>query len=86
MKTQTKLFRVESALKEVEMAEEFAQRIIHEAYPEGSYVNWWRGGVQYGTITHNSKHRCGDRFRVRNEITGKEYWITFYDIKRGNNT
>lgn len=80
MKTLDRRERVSMALQEVDAAEERAAKLMESLYPAGEAISWERGGhIQYGTVLRTSGYR-GGRFRVRNDTTGKEYWITFYDM------
>ncbi len=82
MKQLNKIERVKMALQEVREAEKRACAVILKNYPAGSDVAWARGRhTQYGTVLFTSDYRAGDRFKVRNDATRKEYWITFYDIQ-----
>lgn len=72
--------RMIAAIKDVQAAERAAQEVAFEEYPVGGLIEWERGkGVQCGTIL-GLHFRNGLRLRVRNVRTGKEYWITFYDV------
>jgi hypothetical protein len=78
--------KVVEALTLVAAAEERAATIARREFPEGSTIRWERGGAtQLGTIETFSYHH-GPRFRVRNERTGKTYWISFYDVVRAAGT
>ena len=82
MKQLNRIERCKMALQEVREAEKRAAIVMLNHYPVGSDVAWDRGGhTQYGTILVTNNYRAGDRFKVRNDATGKEYWITFYDIQ-----
>ncbi len=74
--------KVVAAMAEVGIAERRAAKIVKAEYPAGSRIAWERGrSIQYGTI-ENVKYHNGPSFRVRNEVTGKGYWIDFYDVVR----
>jgi hypothetical protein len=76
--------KVVEALTVVAEAEERAATIARREFPEGS-TTVSRGATQLGTIETFSYHH-GPRFRVRNERTGKTYWISFYDVVRAAGT
>lgn len=81
MKTLSQLDRARMALADVRQAEERARAVIHAAYPAGDAISWAHGRhIQCGVIINNSSYRSGDRFHVRNLKTGKERWITLYDV------
>lgn len=82
MKSLSRIDRVKMALAEIAAAEKRARGVIHAAYPAGEAISWAHGRhIQDGVIISNSNYRCGDRFHVRNTKTGKERWISFYDVQ-----
>jgi hypothetical protein len=52
-------------------------RVLKRDYPEGGPIRWDRNGIHSGTVV---MHSGGKRIKVRNERTGKEFWIYAYSI------
>ena len=51
--------------------------VLERDYPVGAPISWDRHGVRSGTVV---MHSCGKRIKVRNEVSGKEFWIYLYSI------
>lgn len=70
------------AMRAVRIAEANLGATIKTLWPEGSDVSWQKGrstSPLIGTVIHT-----GDgSLRVRNQRTGKEYWISAYDVLCG---
>lgn len=69
------LFRAERRITEV----------LKTQWPVGSTIQWRRGGslpmaIQIGVVT---QHSGGNRIKVRNGLTDREFWIHDYDIHEG---
>lgn len=76
-----KLVKLKDAARAAEKALDDA---IAAAFPEDKAITWKRGrgdGVKYG---HVVMHGDGERIKVRNDDTGKDYWITLYDVLNAN--
>lgn len=72
--------RMMAAIRDVQAAERCASEVAFEEYPVGSMIEWERAGhTQCGTVL-GLQFFNGLRMKVRNARTGKEYWITFYDV------
>lgn len=58
-------------------AETAVSELIRRYWPPGEEVSWKRGRhTQHGTVVY-----CGsDGLRVTNDVTGKTYWISTYDM------
>lgn len=66
---------VSRALENLREAEEHLRDAIEESFPAGTNIFWvMRGGQQTGTVVRP----CGDRILVRNDRTGKEYFVHAY--------
>jgi hypothetical protein len=66
--------------RNVDDAKEALEAFIQHRWPEGSPVTWLRGGhLQYGEVVHKA---YGDRVKVRNDMSGRSYWITLYDLEQ----
>ena len=50
---------------------------LRQEYPIGKAAEWRRGGIHLGHIV---AHGYFDRAQVRNAKTGRDVWITAYDI------
>jgi hypothetical protein len=44
-------------------------------YPIGGPIAWERNGLHQGTLLALSQHPPGDSVKVRNDATGKQYWV-----------
>lgn len=56
-------------------AEKQVERVLRRDYPPGTRVTWKKSGIHEGVILDDAS---GDRVRVRNARTGREYWIYAY--------
>lgn len=66
---------VSHALQDLRDAEEHLRDTIKASFPPGANIFWvMRGGQQTGTVVRP----CGDRILVRNDRTGKEYFVHAY--------
>lgn len=51
---------------------------IERRWPVGSPVTWDEGGhLQYGEVLYLGR----DRLKVRNDYSGRSYWIDIYNIE-----
>lgn len=76
---------VARAAREVTRAEEELFRAVWANFPIGCPVSWQKGGC--GSRVHRGYilgHGYRGRIRVRNEVTHKARWITFYDLYGGD--
>lgn len=54
--------------------------LLKKTYPVGSGIRWQKfGGDNIGEVLHIGHF---DVIKVRNFNTGKNYWISFYDLTR----
>lgn len=65
-----------------------AERELAEAiaitFPVDKAITWKRGrgdGSKYGHVVMHGDH---ERIKIRNDDTGKDYWITLYDVLEAN--
>lgn len=65
------------ALLEQHEAEVHLSSILKEEYPVGATVTWEKNGIHIGEVVANA---YGDRIKVWNSHTDKEYWIYAYCI------
>lgn len=62
----------------IDDAMEALQAFIEHRWSIGSPITWLRGGhLQYGEVLNI----FNDRIKVRNDHSGKSYWITLYDVE-----
>lgn len=58
-----------------------ATRVYHhtiaKALPKGRRISVMRSGA---TFFARVTHVCDDRIRIKNERTGREYWIDIFDV------
>lgn len=70
--------RVKEALADRAAAENALSEVIKAEYPIGSPIAWeMSGDVRLGTVV---RHGYGDRINVKNQQSGKTYWIYAYRI------
>lgn len=68
-----RMAQLKTALKESAAAQKAVTRLIAEHFPIGSSASWEKSGaLQSGTVVDLD---YGDRLKVRNGATGREYWI-----------
>lgn len=65
------------ALKDRDKAETEVDRVLKRDYPPGTEVTWSKNGVHDGIVIMNGD---GDRIKVRNQKTNREFWIYAYTI------
>jgi len=51
--------------------------VLKRDYPVGGLISWDRHGIHSGTVV---LHSCGERIKVRNERSEKEFWIYLHSI------
>lgn len=62
----------------IETAKEQLESFIKDRWPEGSEVHWMYGQhMQFGHVVNS----FGDRLKVRNALSSKEYWIDIYMVE-----
>lgn len=74
-----KAVRLKQAKDEIHRARSQFERSVAKECPAGSPIRWLRGtssSIQYGTVIWTA----GERIKVRNGATGKEYVIGLYDV------
>jgi len=54
--------------------------VLERDYPVGGLISWERNGVHSGTVVMHSR---GERIKVKNDRSGKEFWIYLYSIIAG---
>jgi hypothetical protein len=71
---------------EIEALEERFNKRLRKLYPVGAELTWERAGRIYcGKVVDHTGTAIStnyDRLRVENDGTGKQYWITAFDILR----
>lgn len=74
--TKTIYHKLTRLVKQGRLYEEELIRVIQAAWPVGSRITWNGKGPfpQSGSVV---MHGYGNRLKVRNERTNKEYWIDF---------
>ena len=65
------------ALERERKAEDDVERVLRRDYPLGAQLKWKRGSLQSGVVL---QHGQGDRIKVRNERTGREFWIYAFSV------
>lgn len=71
----TDLEQIEFFKRQIADAKEALATFIELRWPVGSPVTWERlGRLQYGEVIALSE----DRLQVRNDLTGRKYWIDVF--------
>jgi len=72
---------VSRARARVNQADRLLVRAVHAAFPIGKRVEWHhsRGSWCAGPVVDLSDH--GPGVKVRNEATGREYWIGLWQME-----
>jgi hypothetical protein len=65
------------ALEHRREAEDKIERTLRRDYPLDAQVAWKRNGIHDGIVI---QHGCGDRIKVKNIQSGREFWIYAYCI------
>jgi hypothetical protein len=65
------------ALSRRHEAEVEVERILRRDYPPGTPVSWKKNGIHEGVVLDKAS---GDRIKVKNERTNREFWIYAYCI------
>lgn len=65
------------ALTDRSKAEAQVDRILKRDYPPGAEVVWKKNGIHKGIVIQNG---YGDRIKVKNERTNREFWVYAYTI------
>lgn len=65
------------ALERRREAEDKVERTLRRDYPPGAKVVWKKNGVHEGIVLDKAS---GDRIKVKNEQTHREFWIHAYCI------
>lgn len=77
------LKELESYRYAVKHAQNNLEAFIQRRWPVGSPITWSRHDhLQYGEVVLLS----GERIKVRNEMSGKCYWIDIYWVEEGLRT
>lgn len=66
------------ALRRRDDAEKLIEMALKRDYKPGMSVAWERNGMHFGAVVMNG---YGDKIKVRNRNTGKEFWIYAAAIK-----
>jgi hypothetical protein len=76
---------LQAALNNENAAQNAVERTLKRGWPLNSPVEWRRGpgGIHFG---HVIAHGYGAHIRVLNEKTGREVWITAFDICEASST
>jgi hypothetical protein len=76
-----KLTPLARSMDRLRAAERALGETLLREYPVGGAVCWLSNGptVRYGRVL---MHGHGDRLCVRNELTGKSYWIGAYNVRQ----
>jgi hypothetical protein len=70
-----------TAIRERDVAEQRVATLLQELWPVGSPIRWARGfAPTHWQSGHVVSHGSGDRIKVKNEQTQREYWIHAHDI------
>ena len=71
--------RLKAARKAAQEAEDRYRKVIRDVCPIGSRVCWtYHNGLHCGPVL---MHSHDTRIKVRNDLTGKEYWIDAYWVQ-----
>lgn len=68
---------LKEALDRRKKAEDDVERVLRRDYPPDTEVEWKKNGLHEGVVLANG---LGDRIKVRNRSTGREFWIYAYCI------
>lgn len=73
-----RIAKVKAARTAAIAAEEDAIALFNSTFPVSSSLSWeYMNSIQHGVVT---QHGYGDRLKVRNQNTGREYWISHYHV------
>jgi hypothetical protein len=65
------------ALERRREAEAEVERVLRRDYPPGTTLSWKKNGIHEGVVSDKAS---GDRIKVKNERTNREFWIYAYCI------
>lgn len=65
------------ALERRREAEDRVEHVLRRDYPPGTPVSWKKNGIHEGIVLDKAS---GDRVKVKNERTNREFWIYAYCI------
>ena len=72
---------IKDAIRKAAAAKAHLRDEVAKTFPVGADVSWnKRGYRQHGSVTHHGGIGRSGQLRVENNISGKCYWITMYDI------
>lgn len=75
----TDLEELKSYRDQIKSAERNLEAFIKRRWPEGSPIIWVKHGhLQYGEVIHSGIGSV----RVRNDHTGKSYWVDIYWVEQ----